>query len=81
MQVRALFFASYRDLTGTDSLAVSLPEQATVGVLVEQLRQPGGAGARLPERPAVAVNMRYAKLDTPITDGDEIAFIPPVSGG
>ena len=30
---------------------------------------------------SVAVNVEYAKLDTPVHDGDEVAFLPPVSGG
>ena len=81
MEVRALFFASYRDLVGTEQLAVNLPTSATVADLVERLRAPGEPGSRLPERPAVAVNRRYAKPATPLADGDEVAFIPPVAGG
>lgn len=81
VQVRALFFASYRELAGTDALTVSLAAPATVGALVRQLRASDGPARRLPERPTVAVNLRYAKLDSSIGEGDEVAFIPPVSGG
>lgn len=81
MLVRALFFASYRDIAGADELDVELPSGASAGDLVRALRGSGGAWARLPETPAVAVNLDYAPLATPLADGDEVAFIPPVAGG
>lgn len=81
MQVRALFFASYRDLVGADEVAVDLPETASVSDLVESLRSRGGAWSELPASPAVAVNLDYATLSTRLGTGDEIAFIPPVAGG
>lgn len=81
MIVRTLFFASYRDLAGTDELDVELTGGTRVSDLVEQLRRSGGAWERLPESPVVAVNMSYAGLSTALSPGDEVAFIPPVSGG
>lgn len=81
MIVRALFFASYRDIAGTDELEVALPLEASVSDLVEQLRASGGSWAALPAGPAVAVNLTYAPLSTRLRHGDEVAFIPPVSGG
>lgn len=81
MIVRALFFASYRDLSGTDALDVELPDGARAADLVARLRGAGGSWESLPPRPAVAVNLDYAPLDTPLSHGDEIAFIPPVAGG
>lgn len=81
MTIRALFFASYRDLAGTDELDVRLGIDARVSDLVEVLRARGGGWARLPEAPAVAVNQEYAGLTTLLREGDEVAFIPPVSGG
>lgn len=81
MIVRTLFFASYRDLAGADELEVELPAEASVADLVRQLRDGGGGWSALPAAPAVAVNCDYAPLSTPLRDGDEVAFIPPVSGG
>ncbi len=81
MIVRALFFASYRDLAGTEELDVELPGDSRVDDLVRALRSGGGAWTRLPASPAVAVNQDYAPLTTPLRDGDEVAFIPPVAGG
>ncbi len=81
MTVRSLFFASYRDLAGADELLVELPPAATVHDLVRELRGTRAGLARLPEAPAVAVNLEYVPLSTSLRDGDEVAFIPPVAGG
>lgn len=81
MNVRALFFATYRDAAGADELELELAPSACVEDLVRTLRAHGGDWERIPEAPVVAVNMEYAKLSHPLSDGDEVAFIPPVSGG
>lgn len=81
MKVRAVFFASYREAAGTDERWVELPADARAGDLVQELRAADPRLQSLPERPALAVNMRYAALSAPLADGDEVAFIPPVAGG
>ncbi|HLU26521.1 MAG TPA: MoaD/ThiS family protein [Longimicrobiales bacterium] len=81
MRVKVLFFAHYRDLVGTDGLEVELPAGSTAAMLVDRLRAGGGRFARLPEAPIVAINLEYAPLGTPLSDGDEVALIPPVAGG
>ena len=81
MTVRALFFAIYRDIAGTDTLEVTLHPGAVVADLVSAIRGLGAGWDRLPAEPAVAVNMEYASPRTPLRDGDEVALIPPVSGG
>jgi molybdopterin converting factor subunit 1 len=81
MLVRSLFFASYRDLAGAAELEVELPPASRVADLVAHLRRPGSPLSALPEKPAVAVNMEYAPLATALSDGDVVAFIPPVAGG
>ena len=77
MTIRTLFFASYRDLAGSDELSVELLPGATVRELVAELRARGGGWDRLPAEPAVAVNMEYAALTTPLADGDEVAIVIP----
>lgn len=80
MRIRTLFFATYRDLAGTEELELELPAGATARDLVRHLRGAGGLGA-LPEEPAVAVNEAWAPLATGLADGDEVALLPPVAGG
>jgi MoaD family protein len=88
MRITLLLFASYRDLAGTGSVTLELPPGATAADAVAALRtrageEPGAVHrlARLPPRPALAVNRRHAAADTPLRDGDEVALLPPVAGG
>ena len=81
MQVQARFFAAYRDLLGSTEMTVELPPGATVGDLVERLRERGRPYDGLPSDPAVAVNRTYTGLEANLSEGDEVAFIPPVAGG
>jgi molybdopterin converting factor subunit 1 len=81
MDIQALFFATYRDMVGTQALTVTLEPDATVAELVAGLRARGAPFDRLPPSPAVAVNRAYAGDDTRLAAGDEVAFIPPVAGG
>ncbi|MDE0073441.1 MAG: molybdopterin converting factor subunit 1 [Gammaproteobacteria bacterium] len=81
MRVQARFFAAYRELTGASRAEVDLPEGATVADLIDTLRGRGPSFGVLPPRPAVAVNLEYAPPETELSDGDEVAFIPPVAGG
>ena len=81
MRVKVLFFGQLRELVGASEQSVELPGGACVGDLIShyQKRVP-----RLGEfRPslAVAVNQEYADAAAPLNGGDEVAFIPPVSGG
>jgi len=81
MQIRYLLFATYRDMTGVAEGELELPVGATAGAAVEALRARGAPWSALPDRPVVAVNEEYARLDRPLTDGDELALLPPVAGG
>ena len=81
MRVKVLFFAAAREEAGSRELALELPGGATAGSLLDLLVQrfPG----LLPLLPALqlAVNQAYAPHDTPLAEGDEVALIPPISGG
>ena len=87
MQVRVLFFGVLKDLLSSSGATVTLPESVTVAELTEQLRSginTNGAGSA--EHPvwsalAVAVNREYANRSAVLHDGDEVALLPPVSGG
>lgn len=80
MKVRLLLFASYAEAARHDSLDLSLAPGATVADCLAAVRSQPWAG-RLPPSPAVAVNLRYARADAALHDGDEVAIIPPVAGG
>ena len=79
MRIRVRLFAAYRETAGEGELELELPEGATVGDAARALeaRFPGLA---LGEGMA-AVNAEFAGRDAPLKDGDELAFLPPVSGG
>jgi len=81
VQVRLLFFASIKDIVGARQIDVELPSGSTVGQLLGLLEEkyPRIAGYR--SILLTSVNEEYAKPDTTITDGDEVAIFPPVSGG
>ena len=81
MQVHTRFFAAYRDLVGTPALSMHVPDGACVSDVVGALRARGGGFAALPADPAVAVNLTYTTVDQALSEGDEVAFIPPVAGG
>ena len=79
MQVRVLFFGVLKDLLSSSGEAVTLPECATVAHLMEQLRN--GADHPVWSALAVAVNREYAAASAVLHEGDEVALLPPVSGG
>ncbi|HVL96324.1 MAG TPA: molybdenum cofactor biosynthesis protein MoaE [Solirubrobacteraceae bacterium] len=80
MEVRVKLFAGLRERAGAEVLTVPLPEPATVADLLAALE--GTPLRGLPARSfIVAVNRSYATPEAPIAAGDELALIPPVSGG
>lgn len=81
MTIRLLLFAALRDIVGADAMTVELEEGATPASLWASLRSEHGRLAGYVAPPMVAVNQSYADPSTPLREGDEVAFIPPVSGG
>ena len=81
MRIHLLLFAHYRDLAGSGELELHVPPGSTARDVVRILRSSGAGYARLPEEPVVAVNQEYAALETTVSDGDELALLPPVAGG
>jgi molybdopterin converting factor subunit 1 len=72
-------FASAAERVGTSTVELPLPP--TVGHLRRQLADGWPSLTDLLPRCAVAVDHEYATDDTPLHTGDEVAIIPPVSGG
>lgn len=76
MHVRVRLFAALRERAGSEEVEVELPEGARVADVLERLRALTGG------TPVVmAVNQEYADAGSPLHAGDELALIPPVSGG
>lgn len=72
-------FAAFRDIAGTGEIELPVEQARTVGEVWGRLL------ARYPDLnrhvPSAAVNATYAALGDPVREGDEVAFLPPVSGG
>lgn len=80
MTVTIRLFASYAEALGGSRMEMEFPEGTTVGDVVRSLATLPGA-SKLPPAPLVAVNCEYATQRTVVSDGDEVAVIPPVAGG
>ena len=81
MHVRIRLFARLREVAGASELPRDVPDGATANdawnLLVREFPSLSGYSRNV----ACAVNEEYARLTSPLKDGDEIAFLPPVSGG
>lgn len=82
MTVRLLLFARLRDcLEGEGAMLVSLPDGATGRDLAAWLGRRSALLEPLTRASRLAVNCAYVPWDAALCDGDEVALIPPVSGG
>ena len=81
MTVRTLFFSVLRDAVGDAEQSVSLPDGATGTDLFDALAEENAEFQRYRSVVRLAVNQRYVPFETQLADGDEVVFIPPVSGG
>src|SRR5215467_11958683 len=81
MRARVLFFGMLKELVGLSAEEIDLPDGADVGNVFElyAARQP--LLRKLAPSIVAARNQEFAGLSTPVADGDELAFLPPVSGG
>jgi molybdopterin converting factor subunit 1 len=81
MSIRVLFFASLADAAGTPATELESTAITDVRSLYD------GLAERFPRLQALrvstlcAINAEFARPDSPVRDGDEVAFFPPVSGG
>jgi molybdopterin converting factor subunit 1 len=81
MRVRVLFFGQLRDITGVTSEDAELSDGARVEDLFERYGRKFPKLAEFRTSIAASVNQEYAGWRAPLTAGDEVAFLPPVSGG
>jgi molybdopterin converting factor subunit 1 len=81
MLVTVLLFARLRELVGASELRRDLPDGAVARTAWESLVRDYAALAEYGPVISCAVNDEYARLTTPLAHGDQVAFLPPVSGG
>jgi MoaE-MoaD fusion protein len=80
MTISVRLFAGLRERAGAGSIEVELPDGARAGDVLAAMASTS-VGALEPGQCIVAINREYARPDHPVTAGDEVALIPPVSGG
>jgi molybdopterin converting factor subunit 1 len=81
VKVNVKFFGSLRDAAGSKELELALEEGSRVSDLRALLGGRYEGFARLEDRLAVSVNLELSEHDVVLSDGDEVAFLPPVAGG
>lgn len=81
MQVRVLFFGMLKDLVGRASDQYESPPGANLGSVFDAYADRHPRLRELAPSIVVARNQQFAERSTPLEDGDEVAFLPPVSGG
>ncbi len=81
MQVTVKCFAWAREVTGADEIKLEVPEGGTVKELRASLGEKFPAFAERMESIAVSVNQEFAGDSHGVSVGDELALIPPISGG
>lgn len=81
MQVRVRYFAALRETMGRDDETLELGDGADVAAARARLAERSPAAAAILPRCVAAVNRAYVAVETPLKDGDELVFIPPLGGG
>jgi molybdopterin converting factor subunit 1 len=81
MRVTVRLFARLKDLAGSGELVRDVTAPATVKTVWLGLVDELPALSAYESAMSVAVNAEYARMAAPVSDGDEVAFLPPVSGG
>lgn len=81
MNIKTLFFATCRDIVGEREVSLEMAEGTTVRDLIELISSEHPSFRSMESSLMVSVNQTYVDRMEVLNDGDEVAFIPPVSGG
>jgi molybdopterin converting factor subunit 1 len=81
VRVTVRLFARLRDIAGAAELAREVAAGSTIGTVWQQLVHDFPELAQYERSISSAVNADYARMDHAVSEGDEVAFLPPVSGG
>jgi MoaE-MoaD fusion protein len=81
MQIEVLFFGVLRDIAGRARETINAPENTTVADILRLYESKIAAPRKLLDSIAISVNRQYAAPDAKLKEHDEVALLPPVSGG
>jgi molybdopterin synthase sulfur carrier subunit len=81
MKVQLKFFSVLREIVGSAERTVDLPVESNPDTILQLLTQQYPPLGKWKPSLRVAVNWTYVEMNHPVQDGDEVAIIPPVSGG
>jgi molybdopterin converting factor subunit 1 len=81
MAIRVLFFASLADITGSHDTSVEASSHDNVGSIFRRYAMEYPRLEAYRSSLLCAVNSEFAGMETSVREGDEVAFLPPVSGG
>lgn len=81
MRIKVKLYAAFRDIVGTKEEDLDLPAGTTVGALLEKYIARFPQMARYKDHIILSVNKEYGAPGKVLKEGDEVSFLPPVSGG
>jgi molybdopterin converting factor subunit 1 len=81
MAIRVLFFATLADIAGRQEVTIDAGGIEDAGAVFDRMAASFPLLESRRTSTLIAVNSEFARPDTPVHDGDEVAFLPPVSGG
>jgi molybdopterin converting factor small subunit len=81
MRMTVTFYSFFKDLTGCEQAAETLPEGSTLGDLMQVVRGRFPKLAPLQAATLMAVGLEYQNRDYVLKEGDEVSLFPPVQGG
>lgn len=81
ISIRLKLFAAYQDALGKPDISLTLSEGTTVKELCDRICTQHPDLKKWQSLTRFGVNLQFVEANTPLKDGDEVVFIPPVSGG
>ena len=81
MKVKVLFFAQFREVIGASERTFDISADSNAGELLNRIVAENPALESIAHRSVIAVNRTTVPRDTRLRGGDEVAFLPPMTGG
>ncbi len=81
MRVTVRFFARLRELAGAETVSIEVTAPATVSTVWQAVTQAAPDLVPFERAISCAINAEFSRMSHPVSEGDDVAFLPPVSGG